>query len=112
MNTEERLLNLMEKLEAKEKALKQLIEKKENIAQLSKRLKNEIAVLKDEIKTASRDDLGEFLEQNGIAFDDVRAAVKNGVLRKAEYKTNFEESISEKTTEVVNSEKVNEQEEK
>lgn len=84
MNTEEKLLRLMEKLESKEKELAQLGEKKANIAQAAKRLKGEISALKEEIRTAERDNLGEFLEQNGILFDDVRIAVKNGTLKKSE----------------------------
>lgn len=72
----------MEKLVAKEKALADCGGKKADIKLLEKRLKKEIVALKEEIRMASRDDLGEFLEQNGIAFDDVRAAVKNGLFSK------------------------------
>lgn len=94
MNTEERLLHLMEKLEAKEKDLVQLNERKTNITQAAKRLKGEISALKEEIRTADRDNLGEFLEQNGIAFDDVRAAVKNGTLKKSKPEASSEKSES------------------
>lgn len=86
LKTEERLARLTEKLDAKEKALAELGIKRKKMAQLEKQLKSEIAALKDEIRMADRDDLGEFLEQNGIPFDDVRAAVKNGVFDKPETK--------------------------
>lgn len=95
MNTEEKLLRLMEKLESKEKELAQLGEKKASITQATKCLKGEISALKEEIQTAERDNLGEFLEQNGIAFDDVRAAVKNGTLKKSKPEASSEEKSAE-----------------
>ncbi len=57
-------------------------------------MKKEIAAVKEEIKTASRDDLGEFLEQHGIDFDDVRAAVKNGLFNKLKQESDTETEIS------------------
>ena len=92
LNTEERLLQLMEKLEANENSIEQYSKRQKDVAQTIKRLKKENAVLKDEIKMLSKIDIGEFLEQNGIPFDDVRAAVKNGVLVKPEPKIDSAEN--------------------
>lgn len=98
MKTEDRLLSLTEKLEVKEQALKREIEKKAASSQNIKRLKGEIAAVSEEIRMVRRDDLGEFLEQRGIAFEDIFAAVESGLFDKpeaAETKTDNADSTSD-----------------
>lgn len=90
MTTEEKLSYLTEKLAAKEKALAECGEKKANIKQLEKRLKAEVAVLKEEVRGARLEDLGDFLQQSGVAFDEVREAVNSGLFNKLETSSNNE----------------------
>lgn len=90
MNTEEKLLQLMEKLETNENNIEQYSKRQKDIARTIKRLKKENIVLRDEIKTLSKLDIGEFLEENGIPFDNVREAVRNGTLKKPEPKADSE----------------------
>lgn len=82
MKTEEKLLYLTEKLAAKEKALADCSGKKASIKQLEKRLKAEVAALKEEVRAARLEELGDFLQQSGVAFEDIREAVNSGLFDK------------------------------
>ncbi len=84
MNTE-RTIRLSEKLKVKQNAIIKTAERQE-------KLKSEVAALKEEIRRVSRDELGDFLEKNGVSFEEVREAVKNGLFRKEEQTENTSEN--------------------
>jgi len=92
LNTEEKLAYLMDKLAAKEKSIADCGRKKADIKQLEKRLKSEISALKEEIKTTELEGLGDFLNQSGVAFEDIREAVNSGLFDKPEVKADSAES--------------------
>lgn len=94
MKAEEKLACLTDKLASKEKALSDCVGKKADIKRLEKRLKAEISALKDEIKSAELEVLGDFLSQSGVAFEDIREAVNSGLFDKSEMKANSDGSES------------------
>ena len=103
MKPDEKLAYLTEKLAAKEKALGDCSEKKTGLKRLEKRLKSEISALEEEIKSTELEVLGDFLNQNGVAFEDIREAVNSGVFDKPETTT---ESTSSEPSEQSNDENV------
>lgn len=94
MNTEDKLAYLTDKLASKEKALADCNGKKAGIKQLEKRLKSEISVLKEEIRSTELEVLGDFLNQSGIELADIREAVNSGLFDKTEAKIDSAGSAS------------------
>lgn len=90
MNNEAIILELKEKLEAAEKERNMRRDRRKNDSKAIKELDRKIAAYKNEIKLRGDADIGEYLRENGILFDNVREAVQNGVLKKSEPKADGE----------------------
>lgn len=101
MNNEAIILELKEKLEAAEKERDMRRDRRKNDSKAIKELDRKIAAYKNEIELRGDADIGEYLRENGILFDNVREAVQNGVLKKSEPKTADGEPNEQNTIEDV-----------